>query len=79
MYRSTEEIGGEIAVLVIVTMFLCFWVFRFSREWARIPADAYAARLVEAVESVCRQPATIEKKEKLKPADVKRVPFRRRP
>jgi hypothetical protein len=30
--------------------FLLLWLFRFTARWVRIPADAYAERLVESVE-----------------------------
>ncbi len=31
-------------------LMLLLWIFRFTGEWARVPADAYAARLAECVE-----------------------------
>jgi hypothetical protein len=31
---------------------LVLWICRFSSDWVRIPADAYAARLAEASEAL---------------------------
>lgn len=36
----------------IVLVFLALWLFRFTEHWVRIPADAYAARLAEAADTV---------------------------
>ncbi len=33
-------------------LMLLLWVFRFTGDWARVPADAYAARLAECVETL---------------------------
>ena len=30
------------------TLLLCFWVFWVRRAWVRIPAQAYAERIMEA-------------------------------
>jgi hypothetical protein len=53
LYRATgkvdEEVGGAFAFAL---MLLFFWIFRFTSDWVRIPADAYAERLGEAVETV---------------------------
>jgi hypothetical protein len=45
---APESVGALGCVLVI----LLLWVFRFTRDWVRIPADAYAERLVEAIDSM---------------------------
>ena len=43
---TPESVGALGCVLVI----LLLWAFRFTRGWVRIPADAYAERLVEAID-----------------------------
>jgi hypothetical protein len=45
---TTESAGALICVFVI----LLLWAFRFTPEWVRIPADAYAERLAETVDSI---------------------------
>jgi hypothetical protein len=45
---SQEVVGAGLLALV----FLLLWVLRFSADWVRTPADAYAERLAEAVESL---------------------------
>jgi len=45
---SKESVGALLCVLVI----LLLWAFRFTPGWVRIPADAYAERLAEAVDSI---------------------------
>ena len=37
---------------IICAIFLMLWIFRFSSEWVRIPANAYSERLAEAVETI---------------------------
>lgn len=54
LYLSTKQ---EINITIIgATLFsvlmLVMWIFLFTSEWIRIPADAYSARLVETVESL---------------------------
>ena len=39
-------IGAGIFSLIL----LLLWVFRFSPEWVRVPADAYAYRLIETID-----------------------------
>lgn len=45
----TEEVFGALAVSLL---FLCLWFFRFTSDWVRVPADAYAERLVETLENM---------------------------
>lgn len=45
---TTESVGSLICVFVI----LLLWAFRFTPNWVRIPADAYAERLAEAADSI---------------------------
>ena len=62
LYRMsviTGTIGTEsIASLLSVFAFLLLWIFRFTTEWVRIPADAYAQRLVETVDSLKSAPSS---------------------
>ncbi len=52
-YRRSGTINEEIAAACAFSVVLLgLWVFRFTREWVRIPADAYADRLIEAVETM---------------------------
>jgi hypothetical protein len=51
LYQSTEKwdealLGGSAFALLM----LLLWVLRFTGDWARVPADAYAARLAECAE-----------------------------
>jgi len=56
LYRLREsggEVNASIAIaLVFAIVMLCLWIFRFNVEWVRVPADAYAERLAEAVDSL---------------------------
>jgi len=45
----TPESVGALGCVFIT---LLLWAFRFTPDWVRIPADAYAERLAESVESV---------------------------
>ena len=45
---SPETAGAGGLALV----FLVLWIFRFTAEWVRIPADAYGERLAESVDTV---------------------------
>ena len=47
--RIDEEVIGSIAFTLVL---FALWLFRFSADWVRIPADAYAERLVETVETL---------------------------
>lgn len=49
---SEEAVGGFTCSLVI----LLLWVFRFTSSWVRVPADAYAERLAETVDSMSNGP-----------------------
>jgi hypothetical protein len=54
---SPEIMGAGILGLV----FLVLWIFRFSADWVRIPADAYAERLTEAVDTMGAKTAAANK------------------
>ena len=57
--KLDEGIFGACAFSVVI---LLLWVFRFTSDWVRIPANAYAERLVETVETTGgKAPATKKK------------------
>lgn len=59
MHAITGTVGVEsIASLICVFVFLLLWIFRFTPDWVRIPADAYAQRLVETVDSLKGAPSS---------------------
>jgi hypothetical protein len=60
----SEELVGACALSLV---FLLLWVFRFSAEWVRIPADAYAQRLAEAVETMDTKTAAAKKEARSRP------------
>ncbi len=68
-YKLSKQLSQEIVVSLIVSLlFFNLWVFRFNSDWVRIPADAYAERLVETLEiiaSTSLSPSTKDKKPKL--------------
>ena len=41
-----------IAAGVFATVLLLLWLFRFTSNWVRVPADAYAERLAECAETL---------------------------
>lgn len=45
----SEAVIGADAVAIT---FMVLWIFRFTPDWVRIPADAYAERLTEAVDGL---------------------------
>jgi hypothetical protein len=53
VYQATgkldEALAGAGAFSVIL---LLLWLFRFTDDWVRVPADAYAARLAECAETL---------------------------
>lgn len=53
IYAATGDVGEEIAgAFAFALVFLSLWIFRFSSDWVRIPADAYAERLAETVDVI---------------------------
>ncbi len=51
------KVGQELSVAVmgadaLALALALLWIFRFTAEWVRIPADAYAERLAEAVDGL---------------------------
>jgi len=52
-YKATGVVSEEFAgALAVAVAFLALWVFRFSADWVRVPAYAYADRLAESVETL---------------------------
>jgi hypothetical protein len=52
-YRSAGQISVELVIASIVTLILLLlWLFQFTADWVRVPADAYAERLAEAIDSL---------------------------
>jgi len=53
LHSTTGTIAAEsVGALICVFAILLLWAFRFTPDWARIPADAYAERLAETVDSI---------------------------
>jgi hypothetical protein len=52
-FKITGLLNLRIAGAVgVTTIFALLWIFRFTSDWVRLPADAYAERLAEAVETL---------------------------
>jgi len=59
IYKSTEEISESVAGAAIFSVImLLLWLFRFTDDWVRIPADAYAERLAETVDALAPEAPT---------------------
>ena len=59
VYKAMGVVNEGIAgALVLALGFLALWVFRFSAEWVRVPAYAYAERLAESIETLGNKTAT---------------------
>jgi hypothetical protein len=57
-FRSTGQMSLELMFAAVVSsILLILWLFRFTTNWVRIPADAYAERLAEAVHSLSAKAA----------------------
>jgi hypothetical protein len=53
VYSKSGEIDAAlVAAAAFAAIMLLLWIFLFSGDWVRIPADAYAARLAECVETL---------------------------
>ncbi len=51
VHRTGGDIQSEFVLAgVVALVFLLFWIFVVSPAWVRVAADAYAGRLVEALE-----------------------------
>jgi len=52
-YKSAGQISFELIIASVGTLiWLLLWLFHFTADWVRVPADAYAERLVEAIDSL---------------------------
>ena len=52
-YNATKVISPPLAAAALVDLaMLSLWVVYFSSDWVRIPAEAYADRLVEAIDTL---------------------------
>lgn len=64
-YRELQTTGKFqeefVGVFSFSFVFLLLWAFRFASDWVRIPADAYAERLVETVEIIGAKTAAAKK------------------
>jgi hypothetical protein len=53
LYSTTGTITAEsVGALICVLVILLLWAFRFTPDWVRIPADAYAERLAETINAI---------------------------
>ena len=53
IYKGTGQIEQELAgALAVSLLFLALWLFRFTSDWVRVPANAYAERLAESLEAI---------------------------
>jgi hypothetical protein len=58
-YRSAGQTSVELIIASVVALILLLlWLFRFTADWVRVPADAYAERLAEAIDSLTPKSAT---------------------
>jgi hypothetical protein len=52
-FRSSRQISVELTIAsIVILILLLLWLFRFTADWVRIPANAYAERLIEAIDSL---------------------------
>lgn len=51
-HRTGIVPGGVVDAAAISMAFVLLWVFRFTASWVRIPAEAYAERLVETIDNL---------------------------
>lgn len=55
LHSSTGKIDEVVAgAAAFAALMFLLWTFRFTSDWVRVPADAYAERLVECAESFGR-------------------------
>jgi hypothetical protein len=61
-YQVTGAISEElVGASVLALVFLLLWILRFSEDWVRVPADAYAERLAETADIISAKTATTTK------------------
>lgn len=52
-YRVSAKLSNElIAAFIFSIIFLGLWIFCFTSQWVRVPADAYAERLAEIADNI---------------------------
>lgn len=52
IHKATGQIDEAVAgALLVAALFLVLWLFCFTANWVRVPAEAYAERLAESLES----------------------------
>jgi len=74
IYNTTGQLGQEImGALGLSTLFVVLWLFRFTMDWVRVPADAYAERLAESVEIICKS-SDAKKKERTATSSLPKTP-----
>ncbi len=56
--KLDEAVAGAGAFAFVLLM---LWVFRFTENWVRVPADAYAVRLVECAEALAGKAPSAKK------------------
>lgn len=44
--------GALLGAAAFAAILLLLWIFRFTGDWVRVPADAYAERLAECIEAL---------------------------
>jgi hypothetical protein len=53
IHYSSAQIDQQLAgALAVSLLFLALWLFKFTSDWVRVPANAYAERLAESLESI---------------------------
>ncbi|MGA2653259.1 MAG: hypothetical protein ABSF28_22275 [Terracidiphilus sp.] len=53
VFKSTGKVSSELAFAgIFASILLLLWIFQFTAGWVRLPANAYAERLVEAVDTL---------------------------
>lgn len=58
-YQRTGAVSEPImGAAPLSFVLLLLWLFRFTKEWVRIPAEAYAHRLLETIDGMGSKAAT---------------------
>ena len=63
IYKNAGIFGEEVfGAFVVSLVFLALWLFRFTSDWVRVAAEAYAERLTETLENIGGKPPVRKKK-----------------